>query len=95
VVAQGDDTPPYALVLAEELRAAGYAVVQHAGGGSFKSQLKRADASGAWIALIVGEEEVRAQQVAVKLLRRTEPQFSVRRDEVVSGFRDALQRARS
>ncbi|MGE5130401.1 MAG: histidine--tRNA ligase [Sphingomonadaceae bacterium] len=95
VVAQGDDTPPYALVLAEELRAAGYAVVQHAGGGSFKSQLKRADASGAWIALIVGEEEVRAQQVAVKLLRRTEPQFSVRRDEVVSGFGDALRRAKS
>jgi histidyl-tRNA synthetase len=95
VVAQGDDTPPYALVLAEELRAAGYAVVQHAGGGSFKSQLKRADASGAWIALIVGEEEVRAQQVAVKLLRRTEPQFSVRRDEVARGFGDALQRAKS
>jgi histidyl-tRNA synthetase len=95
VVSQGDDTLPYALVLAEELRAAGYAVVQHAGGGSFKSQLKRADVSGAWIALIVGEEEVRAQQVAVKPLRRTDPQFSVRRDEVVRGFGDALQRAKS
>ena len=95
VVAEGEDTLPYALVLAEELRAAGYAVVQHAGGGSFKSQLKRADASGAWIALIVGEEEVRAQQVAVKLLRRAEPQLGVRRDEVVRGFGDALQRAKS
>lgn len=95
VVAQGEGAQPYALVLAEELRAAGYAVVQHAGGGSFKSQLKRADASGAWTALIVGEDEVRAGQIAVKLLRRTEPQFSVRREVAVAAFGDALQRAKS
>jgi histidyl-tRNA synthetase len=95
LVAQGESTQPYALVLAEELRAAGYMVVQHAGGGSFKSQLKKADASGAWTALIVGEDEVRTQQIAVKLLRRTEPQFSVRREEAVAAFGDALQRAKS
>ena len=46
--------------LADALRTAGHAVVLHAGGGSFKSQMKKADGSGAWLALIVGEDEVRA-----------------------------------
>ena len=39
------------------LRDAGHAVVLNAGGGSFKSQMKRADASGARYALIVGDDE--------------------------------------
>ena len=45
------------------------AIVQHTGGGSFKSQLKRADKSGARVALIWGEDEVLAQSVTVKFLR--------------------------
>ncbi|TAG70637.1 MAG: histidine--tRNA ligase, partial [Burkholderiales bacterium] len=50
--------------LAEALRDAGLAVAQHAGGGSFKSQMKKADASGARFALIVGDNEAAAGTVA-------------------------------
>ena len=41
----------------------------HAGGGSFKSQMKKADASGARLALIVGDDEAAADTVAIKTLR--------------------------
>ena len=55
------------------LRQAGVAVQMHAGGpdgqGSMKSQFKKADASGARYALIFGESELAAGQVAVKPLR--------------------------
>ncbi len=54
---------------AETLRDAGYAVVVHAGGGSFKSQMKKADGSGARLALIVGEDEAAAGEISIKPLR--------------------------
>jgi histidyl-tRNA synthetase len=54
---------------AESLRDAGLAVVLHAGGGSFKSQMKKADGSGARFAIILGESEVAAGLLAVKDLR--------------------------
>ncbi|PPE67657.1 histidine--tRNA ligase [Caldimonas caldifontis] len=60
---------PQAMVTLEALRAAGVSVVQHAGGGSMKSQFKKADASGARFALVFGEEEVAQGQVALKALR--------------------------
>jgi histidyl-tRNA synthetase len=69
VVHQGEGTLETAFVVADVLRGAGHAVVMHAGGGSFKTQMKRADASGAWVALIVGEDEVRAGEISVKALR--------------------------
>ncbi len=62
---------------AEALRDAGLTVVLHCGGGSFKSQLRRADASGAAFAVIVGETEAAAGQVAVKPLRQLGEQVSV------------------
>jgi histidyl-tRNA synthetase len=62
---------------AEALRDAGLMVVLHCGGGSFKSQLRRADASGAAFAVIVGEAEAAAGQVAVKPLRQLSEQVSV------------------
>jgi len=70
VLHQGEGAAAYAFALADALRSAGHSVVLHAGGGSFKSQMKKADASGAWTALIVGEDELRAQEVSVKMLRR-------------------------
>ena len=60
---------PQALATIEALRAAGVAVQMHAGGGSMKSQFKRADASGARHALIFGPEELARGEVAVKPLR--------------------------
>ena len=54
----------YAERVAEQLRDAGLAVVLHCGGGSFKSQMKKADASGARYAVIVGDDEAGAGRSA-------------------------------
>jgi histidyl-tRNA synthetase len=68
---------PRVMVAIEALRAAGVAVLSHAGGGSMKSQFKRADASGANYALIFGEAELAQDVVAVKPLRDARvPQFT-------------------
>ena len=60
---------PQATGALEALRAAGVAVLLHAGGGSMKSQFKKADASGARHALIFGADELARGEVAVKPLR--------------------------
>jgi histidyl-tRNA synthetase len=60
---------PAAMKAVEALRAAGVAVQLHAGGGSMKSQFKKADASGARHALIFGPDELARAEVAVKPLR--------------------------
>ena len=62
----GDAAEKKALGLAEQLRHAGLSVVQHCGGGSFKSQMKKADRSAARYALILGDDEVLANQVTLK-----------------------------
>jgi histidyl-tRNA synthetase len=62
------------LVLAEQLRDAGLRVELHCGGGSLKSQLKRADRSGARYALLLGESELATAQVSLKNLRAEESQ---------------------
>jgi histidyl-tRNA synthetase len=63
------DALPVAMRTVEALRAAGVAVQLHAGGGSMKSQFKRADASGARHALVFGGDELARGEVAVKSLR--------------------------
>jgi histidyl-tRNA synthetase len=60
---------PAAVKTVEALRAVGVAVQLHAGGGSMKSQFKRADASGARHALIFGSDEMARGEVAIKPLR--------------------------
>ena len=52
------------------------------GGGSFKSQLKRADKSNAQYALILGEQELADGTIGMKPLRSTEDQLSVAMDNV-------------
>jgi len=71
VVAVGSEAERSALVSIERIRTALplLHIVQHKGGGSFKSQMRRADKSGARVALIWGEDEVAAQSVTVKPLR--------------------------
>ncbi len=61
---------PQAMVTIEALRAAGVAVLMHAGGGGMKAQFKRADASGARFAVIFGDDELAQGQVALKALRQ-------------------------
>ncbi|MCU5785916.1 histidine--tRNA ligase [Alloalcanivorax marinus] len=73
-----------ALTLAERLRDAlpGVGIQCHCGGGGFKSQMKKADRSGARYALILGEDEVAAGQVAVKPLREQDEQQQLNQNEV-------------
>ncbi len=52
----------------------------HCGGGSFKSQMKKADRSGAALALILGEEELADASVSVKFLREQRPQMRIDQD---------------
>jgi histidyl-tRNA synthetase len=68
-VHQGEPAQRRAAVLAEALRDAGIATIVHAGAGSFKSQFKRADTSGAAIAVILGDDELAAGMASVKMLR--------------------------
>lgn len=68
LVHQGDEAAALAFTTAITLRKAGLAVVLHAGGGSFKSQFKKADASGARFAVVIGESEALAGQASLKTL---------------------------
>ena len=79
VVHSGDAAGLLARRVAEALRDEGHAVVVNAGGGSFKSQMKKADASGAQVALIVGDEEAATSTVAIKPLRASGDQIAVAR----------------
>ena len=91
---QGEGAAAYAFALADALRSAGHSVVLHAGGGSFKSQMKKADASGAWTALIVGEDELRAGEVSVKMLRKRADQQRLSRARALEQFKSLLQKAK-
>jgi histidyl-tRNA synthetase len=91
LVYQGEGTLDYAFTLGEELRAAGHAVVLHAGGGAFKAQMKKADASGAALALILGEDELKAAAVTVKPLRDARPQQRVGRGELARRLTEFLK----
>lgn len=62
-----------AFAMAERLRQAGLQVVLHAGGGSFKSQMKKADRSQARYAIILGDDEVNTQQLGLKPMRANAP----------------------
>ncbi len=69
VVHQGEQALRLAFRAAEALRGHGFAVLAHCGGGSFKSQMKKADASGAQLAVVIGEDEAAAGEVGLKPLR--------------------------
>jgi histidyl-tRNA synthetase len=69
VVHQGAAASRFAFRVAESLREQGLHVILHCGGGGFKSQMKKADASGARFAVIIGDEEAEAEQVTLKPLR--------------------------
>jgi histidyl-tRNA synthetase len=72
LVASGERAERAAMRLAEQLRDAlpGRGVLLNLGGGNFKAQFRRADRSGAQLALILGDEELDRGVAAVKPLRR-------------------------
>jgi histidyl-tRNA synthetase len=69
VVHQGEAASRFAFQVAETLREQWLHATLHCGGGSFKSQMKKADASGARFAVIIGDDEAAAEQVTLKPLR--------------------------
>ena len=82
VAAVGPDAARVALAVAEELRDAGVSAVLDAGEGGFRAKLRRANRSGAAVAVIVGEDEAAAGEVSVKPLRADRPQSTVARAAV-------------
>ncbi|MEQ1527582.1 MAG: histidine--tRNA ligase [Gallionella sp.] len=66
LVHQGELASQLASQVSEQLRDANLRVVMHCGGGSFKSQMKKADASGAVVAVVIGDDEAQANQASVK-----------------------------
>lgn len=77
LVASGQTVEAHAWRVAETLRDHGVSVMMHHGGGSFKSQMKKADASGARYAVIIGDDEAQAGEVSVKALREQKEQARV------------------
>jgi len=55
----------------------------HSGGGSFKSQMRKADKSGAKFALILGESEIKENTVGLKFLREEKPQVDIAQSDLV------------
>ncbi len=92
LVLVGDLAVSQGLLLAEQLRSAlpWLRLRSHCGGGSFKNQLKKADKSGAQLALILGEDEITQRQVTVKHLRAEQLQESIGHDALAQYLKEAL-----
>jgi len=92
VVAVGENSAESAMELAYDLRAGNPALklISNLNGGSFKTQFKRADRSGALLALVLGEDEVRSEKVAIKFLRSGDEQIILGRDEAGDWIREYI-----
>jgi histidyl-tRNA synthetase len=82
----GDLAEKQAFSAAETLRSAGFSVVLNAGGGSFKSQMKRADRSGARYAAILGDDEAAAGEISLKPLLQSGDQLRCKLSEVAKNI---------
>lgn len=80
----GEFAEQQAFAMAESLRNDGLSVVLHAGGGSFKSQMKKADRSGARFAAILGDDEAIAGEISIKPLLQVGEQKRCKLAEVKS-----------
>lgn len=91
IVAAGAAAEREAWRLAERLRddMPDLRLCLHCGGGAFKAQFRRADRSGAAVALVLGDEEVERGTVSVKFLREERPQATVARGELEAFLRAA------
>jgi histidyl-tRNA synthetase len=89
LVMVGDAATQAGLVLAERLRDAlpQLRLAVNCGGGSFKSQFKRADKSGARRALVLGDAELAESRVAIKNLRRADEQISLPQAQLIEYLR--------
>jgi histidyl-tRNA synthetase len=88
LVHAGEQAAAWAWRVARDLRGKNFSVVMHAGGGSFKSQMKKADGSGARFAAIIGDNEAADKKMSLKPLRQEAEQAIVNIEEAA----DILQR---
>ncbi|MGM8932934.1 histidine--tRNA ligase [Salinicola halophyticus] len=86
LLAMGESAEREALLLGERLRDAlpELRLQVHCGGGSFKSQIRRADRSGARFALILGEDEIANARLTLKPLRDDSEQQTLAQDEAIA-----------
>ena len=91
-IVTSDSAAGAALMLAETLRRElpGLRIMTHCGGGSLKSQFKRADRHGAMLALILADDEVANHTVGIKPLRGQGEQQNVAHDQVVASLMELL-----
>ncbi|QWD66925.1 histidine--tRNA ligase [Polynucleobacter sp. MWH-Aus1W21] len=94
VLHQGGETLTAAMIIAERLRSAGIDTIlfcpPDGQSASFKSQMKKADSSGAAFAVIIGPDELARNEAQLKDLRGTGEQKSVPLDDVLGAAIDAL-----
>jgi histidyl-tRNA synthetase len=94
VVAVGAPAKPQGMVLAERLRDEGLAAQLHCGDAAMRSQIRKADRSGALVAAIVGESESAERTVTVKSLRSDIEQVTVPAGAAVKTIARLLERTR-
>ena len=80
-----------ALKIAQNLRQVGKIVQLHCGEGSLKNQIKRADKSGATVALILGEDEINNEQIIIKPLLSRNEQQSIAQSELLTSLDTLLK----
>lgn len=92
MVALGEAAEINAIQLAERLRdqLPELRVRNNFGGGNFKKQFKRADKSGASIALVLGEQEVQEQTIGVKFLREQKDQLQLSQSDLVEQLKSLI-----
>ncbi len=92
LILSGEQAIKRGILLAEQLRdqLPRLRILVHCGGGSLKSQFKKADKSGASLALILAENEVVQNQASIKFLRAETPQTVIKWPEIANFLRTSL-----
>lgn len=92
MVLMGEDAENKGILLAERLRSEipSLKILMHCGGGNFKNQFKKADKSGAIIALVIGENELTKQEVVIKFLREEKPQEIIADDDLIYFLKEII-----
>lgn len=92
LICVGNGASKQGLRLAEKLRSElpAFSLICHHGGGSFKSQFKKADKSGATLALILGEDEITNNTLGIKFLREDKEQLTVTQSEITAKLAELI-----
>jgi len=90
VIHQGKAADGFAWKTVRHLRDGGITAILHCGDGSFKVQMKKADASGARFAVIIGDDEAQAGEISIKPLREAAEQVRVGLTEAVDLLKGTL-----